>query len=138
MSVEGKKFATHVGCMDGRVIEPILEYAKEKVGAHYTDNITEAGIVRLIAHDPDPKFLEQLEYKIRISLEKHNSVLVLVEGHESCAGNPVDEEAQKRDIRRSVEVLQTMLNTSVPIIGVYVREREGNWIVEEVPMTQIA
>ena len=138
MSVEGKRFATHVGCMDGRVVEPILKFTKDKFDTDYTDNITEAGIVRLIAHNPDPKFLDQLKYKLEISLKNHSSVVVVVEGHESCAGNPVDKATQEADIRRSVEVLQTMLHSSIPIIGVYVREREGNWVVEEVSETKFA
>lgn len=138
MSIESETFATHVGCMDGRVQGPTSEFAKRKFGATYIDTITEAGIVGRIAHNPSSEFLDGLKNKLEVSLNKHHSRGVVVEGHEECVGNPVDEKTHKEDVRKSIEVLRSMTKTSVPIFGVYVRRKDGNWVVEEVPETEMA
>lgn len=138
MSKKHEAFATHVGCMDGRVQEPTLKFAKNRFGVKFVDTITEAGMVGLLVHNPTPKFLERLRIKINISVDKHGSKAIIVEGHEECAGNPVGEEIHKSHIRKSIEVLKSLVDTSTPIIGVYVKQQDGDWVVEEVPETEIA
>lgn len=136
MSQAGETFFTSVGCMDGRALRPVRKYGKAKFGVLFVDTITEAGLVAKVAKEGvDPKFLDELKAKILISVEKHHSKGIIVHGHEDCAGNPVDEKTHKRDILKSVEVIKSMVGSSVPIIAVYVKRQNGDWIVEELPST---
>lgn len=124
--------------MDGRVQEPITKYGKSKFGVLFADTITEAGLVGLLSNNPKPEFIESLKAKILISVEKHHSKGIIVHGHEECAGNPVDEETHKTDIRNSVETVKSLIENSIPVIGVYVKRDGADWVIEEVSQTEFA
>ena len=128
----GETFFTVVGCMDGRVQEVMARFGREKFGAEYPDTITEAGIVGLVANNPDSKFIENLKFKLLVSIDKHHSKGILVDGHQECAGNPVDDEHHRDDIRKSVEFIRTITENKVPIIGVFVIREGDDWMAEEV------
>lgn len=139
MSQAGETFFTSVGCMDGRGLRPVRKYGKAKFGVWYVDTVTDAGLVGKVSKEGvDPKFLNELKAKILISLEKHHSKGIIIHGHEDCAGNPVDEETHKNDILKSVEIIKSLTNTSVPVIGAYVKRQNDDWVIEEVPTTQFA
>jgi len=40
-------------------------------------------------------------------VEKHGSQVIAVVGHYDCAGNPEDEEVQREDLRKAVEVISS-------------------------------
>ncbi len=134
-------FFTIIGCIDGRCQQEVADYGKQKFGALYPDTITEAGLVGILAHNPSPEFLESLKKKIMISLEKHHSKGILIDGHEECAGNPVSDEQHKDDIRVSVAAVKSMIHSSVPVLGVFVKRNSDDpiqWVVEEVSGTLTA
>lgn len=136
MSQAGETFFTSVGCMDGRGLRPVRKFGKAKFGVWYVDTVTDAGLVGKVSKEGvDPKFLNELKAKILISLEKHHSKGIIVHGHEECAGNPVDEETHKKDILRSVEVIKSLVGTSVPVIAAFVKRSDGDWVVEELSQT---
>jgi len=61
----GQAFFTAVGCMDGRVQEPVLAFGQQKFGAKYADTITEAGLVGLLAKkNIDRALLDSIRKKI--------------------------------------------------------------------------
>ncbi len=125
-------FFTSVGCMDGRVQEPVAKFGRSKFNALYPDTITEAGLVGLLTKDnPDQSLIDSLKAKIDISIQKHGSRGIVVHGHEDCAGNPVDYEKHKEDVRKSVEVIKKLINNRAPVYGVFVKRQNGDWIVEE-------
>lgn len=128
----GQAFFTVVGCMDGRVQDVMASFGREKFHAIYPDTITEAGIVGQIANNPIEDFLDGLKFKLLVSVEKHHSKGILVDGHEECAGNPVDNEKHKEDIRKSVEIIKELVGNAVPIMGVFVKRSETGWTAEEV------
>ena len=135
MSQGDETFFTTVGCMDGRSQEPVCFFGRKKFGAVYPDTITEAGLVGLLSrNDVDERLLESLRKKLLISLEKHHSKGVVISGHQECAGNPVDDERQKEDIRKSVQVIKSLINSLAPVIGVFVKRSENDpsvWEAEE-------
>ena len=138
MSQVGETFFTRVGCMDGRVQIPLRIYGQKKFNAEYPDTITEAGIVGILANNPSPEFLALLKSKLDISIDKHHSQGILVNGHQECAGNPVDDSRHIDDIRASVLKIQELIGNRVSVVGVFVRRDPSNpstWIVEEVPVT---
>lgn len=135
MSQAGETFFTSVGCMDGRVQVPVLNFGRQKFGALFADTITEAGLVGLLVKDSaDQNLLDSIKNKINISLEKHHSQGIVVHGHQECAGNPVEDEKHKEDIRKSVEVIKFLITSEVPVIGVFVKRSSSHpqeWEVED-------
>ena len=132
-------FFTSVGCMDGRVQGPVLRFGQDKFGARFADTITEAGLVGQLSRDQvDQQLRNSLMEKLEISIKKHNSRGIIVHGHQDCAGNPVSDDVQRDDIRRSVTFIKTLVGSSVTIIGVFVWQKGLEWIAEEVPQTLTA
>jgi|SRR3990167_3079827 len=132
MSEANEIFFTVVGCMDGRVQSPVVEFGRAKFGADYPDTITEAGIVGLISNNPDSAFVENLKLKLIISIEKHHSKGIVVDGHQECAGNPVSDEKHKEDVIKSVEFVRSLTEDKVPVTGIFVVRRNNTWKAEEI------
>ena len=137
MSQAGETFFTTVGCMDGRVQKLISDFGREKFGAQYPDTITEAGLVgKLTEGSPDQGLIDSIKNKLDISLEKHHSKGIVVHGHQECAAlSGVEDEKHKDDIRKSVRSIKLLINSSVPVVGVFVRRSQDNlstWEAKEV------
>lgn len=132
MSKAGETFFTSVGCMDGRVQESILKFGQEEFGARYADTITEAGLVGLLSKENvSEDLLSSIRSKIMISLEKHHSKGIIVHGHQECAGNPVDDEVQKNDIRKAAQVIRLTVLSNAEVISVFVKRAGDVWKIEE-------
>lgn len=125
-------FITIVGCMDGRVQEPLSTYGRTKFKALYADTITDPGEVGYIANELSDEDRYYLKCKIDISLDKHKSKGVVVSGHADCAGNPVDDARHIDDIRRSVKIVEDIVGPFVPVVGVFVTKTGDKWKAEEV------
>lgn len=133
MSKAGETFFTTVGCMDGRVQEPVAKFGRGRFAAEYPDTITEAGLVGLLARGSgDQSLVDSIKNKINISLEKHHSKGIIVHGHQECAGNPVDDNRHKDDTRRSLEIIKSFVSPSVPVVGVFVKRETNGWEIEEI------
>lgn len=134
MSQADETFFTIIGCMDGRVQLPRMEYGKKKFGALYPDTITEAGTAGIVANNPSQEFLDSLKKKIDISLNMHHSKGIIVSGHAECAGNSVPDDIHKDNIHTGVEMVKKLTNGSVPVVGIFVKRSASNplqWEVEE-------
>jgi hypothetical protein len=132
MSHVGETFFTSVGCMDGRVQEPILRYGQQKFGVKYADTITEAGLVGLLAKENvEPALLDSIKKKILISLEKHHSKAIVVHGHQECAGNPVEDKQHAEETITAAKVIKSFLPPEALVIPVFVNRSEDGWEVEE-------
>ena len=110
------KFATSVSCMDGRIQIPITNWIKENFSVDYVDTITEPGIDKLVADNTD---LESIKTKVGISINKHESELIVVSGHYDCAGNPVSNEEHITQIKKGIEVISSW-NLGGKVVGVWV------------------
>lgn len=140
MSKLDETFFTTVGCMDGRCQEAIVRFGQERFGATFADTITEAGLVGLLSKENvDYRLLSSLKVKIGISLEKHHSRGIVVHGHQECAAlSGVSDGEQRDDVRRAVMFIKTLVGSSTPVVGVFVKRANENWEAEEVPQTFIA
>ncbi len=131
MTVEGKTFGTAVGCMDGRGQLPVVDYVRKRWRVDYVDNITDAGIVRHIAHTHNNDYLQSIKTKVvDVSVEKHGSKGLVVWGHQKCAGNPVEDDHHKRDIRVAAQRIREM-QPGVEVVPLFLYEAEPAWSVEE-------
>ena len=119
------KFATSVACMDGRIQIPLTNWIKENFSVDYVDTITEPGIDKLVADNTD---LESIKIKVGISINKHESELIVVSGHYDCAGNPVSNEEHITQIKKGIEVISSW-NLGVKIVGVWV---DDTWKINTV------
>ncbi len=140
MSNERETFFTTVGCMDGRVQEPVTNFGRQVFGAKFADTVTEAGLVGKLAQDQvDPEVRESIKKKVvDVSIGKHDSKGIVVHGHQECAGNPVADDKQKDDVRRSVSFVDNLIESKVPVIGVFVARSETGWMAEEIaPQNQL-
>lgn len=140
MPEQGETFFTSIGCMDGRVQEPVAKFGQGKFGAKFADIITEPGLVGLLSKDSiDERLIDSLKKKLFISLGKHYSKGIVVHGHQECAAlSGIDDERHKEDIRKSVQVIQSLINSSVPVVGVFVKRSQRNskiWEIEELSPT---
>lgn len=131
MSNTNETFFTVVGCMDGRVQHVMEVLGQEKFNCDYPDTITEAGVVGVIANNPSQEFLDGLKFKLMVSVEKHHSKGILIDGHQECAGNPVDDAKHIDDIKKSVEVISRLIENKVPVTGVFVTRSSEGWQAEE-------
>lgn len=132
MSQAGETFFTSVGCMDGRVQEPVLHLGQQKFNVKYADTITEAGLVGLLAQkNAKRSLLNSLKKKILISIEKHHSKGIIVHGHEECAGNPVEDEAHKEDVLKAAKTIGALVQKDIQIIPVFVFRDEHGWTAEK-------
>lgn len=122
------KFATAVSCMDGRVQEPISKYIKEKFSVDYVDTITEPGPNKILAENSPTCNIESIKQRIEISLNKHNSKIIIISGHHDCAGNPTTIENQLSQIRTAISNLSQWY-PGIKVIGLWVDEK---WSAKEV------
>jgi carbonic anhydrase len=119
------KFATSVSCMDGRIQIPLTNWIKENFSVDYVDIITEPGIDKQVADNTD---LESIKTKVGISINKHESELIIVSGHYDCAGNPVSNEEHITQIKKGIEVISSW-NLGVKVVGVWV---DDTWKINTV------
>ncbi|HET7641944.1 MAG TPA: carbonic anhydrase [Nitrososphaeraceae archaeon] len=119
------KFATSVSCMDGRIQIPLTNWIKENFSVDYVDTITEPGIDKQVADNTD---LESIKTKVGISINKHESELIVVSGHYDCAGNPVSNEEHITQIKKGIEVISSW-NLGVKVVGVWV---DDTWKINTV------
>lgn len=121
MSDINDTFFTSVGCMDGRVQDPIARFGRKKFGAKFADTLTEAGLVGKLTGDIDPDLTKGLKFKIvDVSIGKHHSKGIIVHGHQDCAGNPVPDEKHKEDILKTAEIIRSFVPEGIPVIPVFV------------------
>jgi carbonic anhydrase len=98
-------FAAMICCMDGRVQLPVMEYLKQRFGADYIDNITNAGPVGILAREPGSESGKLIFRLVDISIQKHASTQVAIVAHHDCAGNPIPDGEQQRQLEQCRSLL---------------------------------
>ena len=121
------KFGTAINCMDGRVQLPVINWMTEKFGLDYVDMITEPGPDKILAEEIAPN-VESIKARVLISVEKHNSAVVVIMGHDDCAGNPVSKDEHWKHIRRAMQIIKSW-SLPVTIYGLWL---DINWQAEVV------
>lgn len=99
-------FATSIHCMDGRIQEATIRYVKENHSIDYLDTITEPGPCKILAENRDHILVESIVNRVNISVSKHGSRLIFISGHHDCAGNPVDETVQRKQVKSAIGFLK--------------------------------
>ncbi|HVZ58459.1 MAG TPA: carbonic anhydrase [Patescibacteria group bacterium] len=125
-------FFTSVGCMDGRTQQTVADYGKKEFAADFPDTITEAGFIGVLAkRAEDEEFIRDLSNKISISVSNHGSKGIVVHAHEDCAGNPVSNEQQKKEVEQAAMLVDSII-MDTPVVGVFLNKTGDSWFVEEI------
>jgi len=126
--MSSKKFATAINCMDGRVQLPVIDWLKTQFNVDYVDMITEPGPNKILAENKPSWLIESLQRRVKISVDKHQSLGIAVIGHYDCAGNPVEKDQQILQIKTAVKTLQSW-GFDLPVIGLWI---DDQWTVQRV------
>lgn len=120
------KFATSVGCIDGRIQIPIIDFLEKEYGVDYVDIVTEPGMDAVIANLQNrvetQQTIRSIKNKIAVSVNAHGSQLICISSHYDCAGNPVTREEHIEMVKKCVKDLRGSF-PSCSILGVWVDER---------------
>ena len=122
------RFFTAINCMDGRVQLPVIKYLQKRFNIEYVDSITEAGPNLILAEMQDTSNVKSILKRLKISVEKHDSMGIAIIGHADCAGNPVADDIQKIHIKKSLGFIRQQYE-KMEVIGLWV---DQNWKVHEV------
>lgn len=121
-------FCTVINCMDGRTQLPVIEYLKNKFKVTYVDSITEPGPVKILAESSNSLLIESIFNRVDISVNKHKSKSIAIVAHYDCAGNPVNESSQKKQLRTAIKVVSERYS-SLSVVGLWVNDC---WQVTEI------
>ena len=122
-----EKFATSINCIDGRIQIPISNWIKQKYFVDYVDVISHPGSDKVIGE----KIIEgiaEIKSKVLVSINAHNSKLIVISGHHDCAGNPVSKEMHMTQIKKSINLIKSW-DCPVTVIGIWVNDK---WEIEEI------
>ncbi len=121
-------FATVINCMDGRVQTVVNDYIRENSGVEYVDTITLAGPCRIIAEQQHMGMINNVRFRMDVSVNKHLSKCVFIVGHTDCAAVEVSDEEQRQLVLKSVEEI-TKWEMGVQVTGLWIDE---TWTVQEI------
>ena len=110
-------FATAVTCMDGRIQQSVVDWARRHFDVDYIDMVTVPGPDRVLAQD----FLVRLRLAadVAVSRRAHGSHQLVVASHADCVGNPVSDDEHEQMVREGTSWLAMQLPT-MTIVGVHV------------------
>ena len=117
--------ATCLNCMDGRVQVPVLNWIKANYSVDFVDVITEAGMDGVLARQEN---ISEVLRSIKVSVNINQSTRLFVVGHHDCRGNPIDQQAHRKEITAAVKRLKPLWPKQA-IIGLWVNDQ---WQVEPV------
>jgi hypothetical protein len=124
-------FGTAINCMDGRAQQPIIDWMTKKFNVDYVDMITEPGPDKIVsAGTPDQ--LASVLNRVKISTEKHGSEVIVITGHDDCAGNPVSKEQHITDVKNAMQVIKGW-NLPAAIYGLWINT---DWQVEVIDVIE--
>jgi carbonic anhydrase len=133
MSATTGKFATVLGCMDGRSVSAISKFLDERYDVQYPDMITAPGVDKICAAMPENEKAEYQNRVVAISLNHHGSRMLVVSGHQDCAGNVATPEEHKEHMKKGLDEVATWnLPAGTTLLGLWVAPNEkGEWVAEE-------
>jgi len=119
-----KTFGTAINCMDGRVQQPVIDWMKETLQVDYVDMITAPGPNKILALGP-VELQDWIKSRVDISVEKHGSEVIVITGHDDCAGHPVTKDEHITHVEESMNLIREW-NLPVKIIGLWI---DDSWKV---------
>jgi len=119
-----QKRAVCLNCIDGRVQVPVMQWIKNNYKMDHVDMVTEPGIDGFLSDKTNP--IDEINRKVRISVEKNNASIIFITGHHDCKGNPVSESVHKEHVLLAVSRVKKEF-PEITIVGLWVNSQ---WKVE--------
>lgn len=94
----------------------------------HVDLVTEAGVVKILAHDPESLEAYSIYKRIDFAIKAHNSSGIATVAYHDCAGNPVSEEQQIKQLQDGLEILAARYPV-LETLALWIDER---WDVHEI------
>lgn len=116
------QFACVINCMDGRVQEIVNEYMKNEYCVPFIDTITIAGPVKVLAENKKEVLVNDIKFRVGISINKHHSKIVAVTGHHDCLLVKVEDAVQIEFVKEAVKNVQKWFE-DVTVIGLFVDKK---------------
>jgi hypothetical protein len=121
-----KKFGTVVACMDGRSVFAVTSFLRRKYRILYPDMITEPGMDGFLSSiKVSEDTIQDIQRKMAISIQHHGSRVVIVAGHDDCAGNRVNKEKHCEHIRIAATRVADFdfgVSEQILVLGVWIAE----------------
>lgn len=136
MAHKDGKFVAAAGCMDSRAITAVQDFAAREMDADHVDIVAaEPGFVA--NGRPNKGILR----KLGISRQHHQAGGLIVYGHQECAGDPVDDDTQRKQVLKTTGRFRRSLPAGIEVVPVFVErttEPEGvkGWVGRRVPESQ--
>lgn len=108
-------FATAIACIDGRVQAPLRDFVRELAGASHIDMVTWPGANAALAESE----IDAIRRAVTISVDAHQSRLIVVTGHHDCAAHPAGQDDHKKLIGRAVERVRSW-GLSAEVVGAWI------------------
>ncbi|MFC1480466.1 carbonic anhydrase [Candidatus Omnitrophota bacterium] len=115
-----QKRAVCLNCIDGRVQLPVIQWIKDNYETDYVDMITEPGIDGFLAERTNS--MEEINTKVRISIEKNKASIIFVVGHHDCKGNPCSESDHRSQILLATNRLKKVFPEET-VVGLWVNSQ---------------
>jgi len=114
-------FACCINCMDGRTQLPVNKWMSGEFGVDFIDTVTEPGPVKILADGAPLALLDSIRKRVEISVLKHGANSIVVVAHHDCAGNPVGDEVQLKEMELALARVRAF-GLGVNVSGVWVDE----------------
>ena len=112
------EFATALSCIDGRIQRPVNDFLVAEFGVTHLDTVTRAGIIKYLTASYDPA-TTAIVLDLDASVRAHSSKRLALVAHHDCAGNPVDDDIQHRQLEDGVAHFRRRY-PELDIVGVWV------------------
>lgn len=112
------EFATALSCIDGRIQRPVIDFLLGEFDVTYVDTVTRAGMVKYLTSSYDP-VTAGIVVDLDASIRAHSSKALALVAHSDCAGNPIDDESQLRQLDDGVAHFRRRY-PELDVVGVWV------------------
>lgn len=112
------EFATALSCIDGRIQRPVNDFLLAKFEVTYLDTVTRAGMIKYLNSSYDPA-TAAIVVDLNSSIRAHSSKDLALVAHQDCAGNPIDDDTQLRQLDDGVDYFRRRY-PELGVVGVWV------------------
>ena len=116
------RFAVAVTCIDGRIQAAVADAVRRTHAVEYVDMVTVPGVDGALREDGPAR--KQVRSAVGVSVEAHDSAVVVVAGHTDCAGHPVDDQGHAADVGAAADWLRSEF-PHLTVLGTVVHTASG-------------
>ncbi|HUF95009.1 MAG TPA: carbonic anhydrase [Acidimicrobiia bacterium] len=113
-------FAVALSCIDGRIQRPVNDFLLKEFDVSYLDTVTRAGMVKYLTSSYDPSTTSVVT-DLDSSIRAHGPTQLALVAHHDCAGNPIADQDQHRQLRDGVAHFRRRY-PELEVVGIWVAD----------------